>query len=205
MGADGGSAASEAAAWLCAEIPGSNLHLTLVPPPSAALGGGGGGGGAGGGGGGGRAADGPAAQRAAAVRRLRRFAGQHVRISLLRYHLLTTRVHLSPDGATAVAGGGGGGGRSGRGGLVLPDRQCGFWEVGGVIGLPEDAHFPLQQAIYHVTDTASLIGCAAREAGELLRALRRGDLSPEWEHVCTPPLPEDGAPREVLALVRIVH
>ena len=87
---------------------------------------------------------------------------------------------------------------------MLPDRQSGFWEVGGVIGIPEDAHFPPQQAIYHVTDPASLIGCSAKESGELLRALRAGDLSPEWEHVCTPPLAEDVTPREVLAMVRIV-
>ena len=152
-------------------------------------------------------ADGPAAQRAAAVRRLRRFAGQHVRISLLRYHLLTARADGTSDGSAAAAGGplgGSGGARSGRGGLALPNRQCGFWEVGGVIGLPEEAHFAPQQAVYHVTDTASLIGCAAREAGTLLQSLRQGDLSPEWD-VCTLPLAEaEGAPHEVLAMVRTV-
>ena len=201
--ATGTSAASDAAAWLCAEIPRSNLHLTLVPPPIAPLGrlagggsgrGGGGGGGGFGDGGGGGGGGGPnehSGARAEAVRRLRRFAGQRVRIGLGQYHLFTARHPADAEGGGEGEGGEDneddeGGepaaasappsssrtGRAGRGGLVMPERQCGVWEVEGVHGLPEDAHYPPQRAIYHVTDTAALIGCAPREAGELLRALR---------------------------------
>ena len=233
--ATGTSAASDAAAWLCAEIPRSNLHLTLVPPPIAPLGrlagggsgrGGGGGGGGFGDGGGGGGGGGPnehSGARAEAVRRLRRFAGQRVRIGLGQYHLFTARHPADAEGGGEGEGGEDneddeGGepaaasappsssrtGRAGRGGLVMPERQCGVWEVEGVYGLPEDAHYPPQRAIYHVTDTAALIGCAPREAGELLRALRSGELGTEWQVSSTQGSGSTRCPAEVDAMVRIV-
>ena len=86
----------------------------------------------------------------------------------------------------------------GRGGLAVPERQVGFWEVGGVDGLPEEAHYAPQQEIYHVTDVASLIGCAPREAAELMRRLRDGDVGAEWEMSELPVAPDamdvEGAP-----------
>lgn len=86
----------------------------------------------------------------------------------------------------------------------MPERQCGVWEVEGVYGLPEDAHYPPQRAIYHVTDTAALIGCAPREAGELLRALRSGELGTEWQVSSTQGSGSTRCPAEVDAMVRIV-
>ncbi|KOO21502.1 RNA ligase [Chrysochromulina tobinii] len=88
--------------------------------------------------------------------------------------------------------------RSGPGSTT--ERRVAFWEVSAIDGLPAALQFKLQQEIYHVTDTASLVGCAPRDAAEVLRALRSGDLSPEWDVTSIGPT----TPAEVFAQVRIV-
>ena len=66
----------------------------------------------------------------------------------------------------------------------------GFWEVGGALPeLPAEAQYGPQRAFYHVTDKASLVGCTAKAAFELLRAVRRGELHPDWRIVSLPALP----------------
>ena len=147
-------------AWMCAEIPKTKLHVTLVPPATKAS----------------ISQEEGAAERTAAMKRLKAYAGHKVTVTLLRYHLAQSR----PGGEDGGRGGRGGRGR-GRSGLVTPERQCGFWEVGALVGLPEEAQLATQREVYHVTDLASLIGCAPRESNEVLRGLRRGDLAPEWE------------------------
>ena len=180
-------------AWLCAEIPRTRLHLTLVPPATAF----------------GRAAREEAGgqERAAAMRRLRPFASRRVTVSLLRYHVACVRA--ADDGAN---GGGSGRGGRGRSGLPTPERQVGFWEVGALVGVPDELQYDPQRQAYHVTDTASLIGCAPREAHDVLRALRRRDLAAEWEASVLPGVADyemDGGagvplPPEVAAEVRFV-
>jgi hypothetical protein len=67
-----------------------------------------------------------------------------------------------------------------------------------------------QRGVYHVTDTAALINASARDAAEVLRAMRQGELDPRWEaSTLTVGLAaerdaEGGAPLEVLAHVRLV-
>ena len=177
---------SGSGAWMCAEIPRTKLHVTLVPPANAF----------------GRATshDEGNYERTAAIKRLQPYAGRRVSVVLLRYHLASSRAAAGGDGK----GGRGGRGR-GRGGVVTPERQVGFWEVGALSGLPEEAQYAVQRDVYHVTDTASLIGCAPREANDVLRALRRGDLGAEWETKVLP-CAEEGemGGREVPADVRLV-
>lgn len=123
-------------------------------------------------------------------------------ISLLRYHVARSR-----RGASDGGGRGGRGGRQ-RSGLVAPSRQVGFWEVGAVHGLADEVQYAPQVPIYHVTDTASLIGCAPRDAAEVLSTLRSGELSPEWEWSTLPVASEQGlndgsAASQVTARVRV--
>ena len=54
---------------------------------------------------------------------------------------------------------------------------------------PAEAHWAPQRAYYHVTDKASLVGCNAATAFEVLRALRRGDLHPDWRIFTLPTQP----------------
>ena len=100
--------------------------------------------------------------RAQAARRLVPLRGQWARVALAHYHLAASR-----DGT----------------------RQVGFWEVRAVDGLPAEAHWAPQRAYYHVTDKASLVGCNAATAFEVLRALRRGDLHPDWRITTLPTQP----------------
>jgi hypothetical protein len=60
------------------------------------------------------------------------------------------------------------------------ERCIGFWEVGRVEGIPDDMQYAPQQEKYHVTDTASLVGCTAKEAGDVLAAFRAGTLGVDW-------------------------
>ena len=81
--------------------------------------------------------------------------------------------------------------------------------MGAIVGVPDELQYDVQRVAYHVTDTASLIGCAPREANEVLRALRRGDLGPEWEATVLPGAGEmeadaGAAPTEVSARVCFV-
>ena len=108
--------------WVGASLPGTKLHVTLVPPKGASN---------------------PSRDRAiderdrfAAFRRLRARAGGMVRVHVLRYGLALW-----------------------RGG----ERRAGFWEVGAVEGLAPDDEFAPQREVYHITDTASLVGVAPRE------------------------------------------
>ena len=100
--------------------------------------------------------------RAQAARRLVPLRGQWARVALAHYQLAASR-----DGT----------------------RQVGFWEVRAVDGLPSEAHWAPQRAYYHVTDKASLVGCNAATAFEVLRALRRGDLHPDWRITTLPTQP----------------
>ena len=154
-----------------------SLHLTLVPPDY-------------------RPADRAAADaRAAALRRLGEHAGRAVGVGVVRYHLAT----WEPTGGC----GGGGGGKGGRrdGGA----RQCGLWEVSGVAGLPEDAHYAPQRPLYHITDLASLVGCAPRDAAAVVDRLRRGDAEAgcTLTTLDTPPELEGALPVEVAARVEL--
>ena len=80
-----------------------------------------------------------------------------------------------------------------------------------MIGLPDGLEYAPQAAAYHVTDTAALLGCAPREAMDVLRRLRRGELGGEWCHRVLPGVADEapegtggGEPREVVATVRLV-
>ena len=178
---DGGGAAGGrggAHCWASAELPRTRLHLTLVPPDH-------------------RPADrAAAAARAAALRRLGEHAGRAVGVGVVRYHLAT----WAPTGG---GGGGGGGGKGGRrdGGA----RQCGLWEVSGVAGLPEDAHYAPQRPLYHITDLASLVGCAPRDAVAVVDRLRRGDAEAgcTLTTLDTPPELEGALPVEVAARIEL--
>ena len=75
-------------------------------------------------------------------------------------------------------------------------------EMRAVDGLPADAQWAPQQAYYHVTDKASLVGCNAAAAFEVLRALRRGDLNPDW-HITTLPKQPGHEPLSVAGEVRV--
>ena len=133
--------------WASLEVPGTKLHVTLVPPnmeaPAEAF----------------SAAPVPAEARgdeqarAKAAKMLVPLRGQWARVSLARYHLARWR-----DGS----------------------KQVGFWEVRALQGLPDAVHFAPQRPYYHVTDKAALVGCTARAAFEILRAMRHGDLHPDW-------------------------
>lgn len=46
------------------------------------------------------------------------------------------------------------------------NRFAGFWEVRAVQGLEQIEYTP-QRSIYHITDTASLVGVAAKEVAEI--------------------------------------
>ena len=156
-GAGAGGAGAVRAHWASLEIPGTKLHVTLVPPagsssPAEAF----------------STVPPPADERsddrarAQAARRLVPLRGQWARVALAHYHLAVSR-----DGT----------------------RQVGFWEVRAVDGLPAEAHWAPQRAYYHVTDKASLVGCNAATAFEVLRALRRGDLHPDWRITTLPTQP----------------
>ena len=186
-------------AWMCAEIPRTKLHVTMVPPPSAF--------GRARAGEGGREGGRESGQeveldreRAAALRRLNPYVGQRVCVRLLRYH----RAVVAGGGeATPTLTRG-----KGRGGLPMPERQVGFWEVGALVGPPEELQYAPQAEAYHITDTASLIGCAPKEANEVLRALRRGDLGAEWEAQVLPAVDDlesgQAAPKEMWGQVRVI-
>ena len=163
-------------AWACAEIPATKLHVTLVPPAGALA-----------------HERGAERERAAALRRLRPLANKGVCVHVQRY-ILAKAKPLAADLPSARAGEK----RSGHGSTT--ERRVAFWEVSAIDGLPAALQFKLQQEIYHVTDTASLVGCAPRDAAEVLRALRSGDLSPEWDVTSIGPT----TPAEVFAQVRIV-
>jgi hypothetical protein len=154
----------------------TKLHVTLVPPAGAL------------------AHDrGAERERAAALRRLRPLANKGVCVHVQRYILAKAKA-FAADLPSARAGEK----RSGPGSTT--ERRVAFWEVSAIDGLPAALQFKLQQEIYHVTDTASLVGCAPRDAAEVLRALRSGDLSPEWDVTSIGPT----TPAEVFAQVRIV-
>jgi len=59
-------------------------------------------------------------------------------------------------------------------------RKIGFWEA-GIRGLPDSLHYTPQAALYHVTDSAALIGCAPRDVSDFLARIRAGSLDPEWQ------------------------
>ena len=144
-------------AWACAEIPATKLHVTLVPPAY----------------GGDRATE---RERAAAVRRFRPLASQGVRLHVLRYIFARSRAFVGAAPTPAKS-------TKGHGRESAPtERRVGFWEVGAIDGLPEEAHYAQQREVYHITDTASLVGTAPRDAAEILRALRHGDvMAAEWD------------------------
>mmetsp|Transcript_1947 Transcript_1947/g.5916 ORF Transcript_1947/g.5916 Transcript_1947/m.5916 type:complete len:141 (-) Transcript_1947:392-814(-) len=140
---------------MMAELPGTQMHVTLVPPRGSAS----------------SAAE--AAALLAAMRALQPLAGSPVRVVLLRYVLGTWR------GET---------------------RKIGFWEA-GVRGLPDSLHYAPQAALYHVTDSAALIGCAPRDVSDFLARIRAGSLDPEWQvQIFEAPAP----PPEMAAMVREV-
>ena len=157
--AGAGGAGAVRAHWASLEFPGTKLHLTLVPPRL-------------------EEPSSPAEAfstvpppvgdrgddraRAQAARRLVPLRGQWARVALAHYHLAASR-----DGT----------------------KQVGFWEVCAVDGLPAEAQWAPQRAYYHVTDKASLVGCNAAAAFEVLRALRRGDLHPDWRITTLPTQP----------------
>jgi len=69
------------------------------------------------------------------------------------------------------------------------ERRAGLWEVGAVEGLAPDEFEP-QRELYHITDTAALVGVAPREVPELLTAARMGQLGAEWSVESFPLSPE---------------
>lgn len=142
----GGGGKVGAGTYVCAELEGTNLHVTLVPPAGAAhL----------------QAAPGDGNDSVAvslqahaeAINNMRRHVGRTLRVLLGTYHV----VRSVGDG---------------------PARQLAMWEVERVEDLPD--HYAPQAAVYHVTDTASLVGCAPREAAVFLGKLRSGGLGPGW-------------------------
>ena len=175
-GPGGGDAAGGAGAvrahWASLEIPGTKLHLTLVPPrleepssPAEAF----------------STAPPPADDRgderarAQAARCLVPLRGQWARVALAHYHLAASR-----DGT----------------------KQVGLWEVRAVDGLPAEAQWAPQRTYYHVTDKASLVGCNAAAAFEVLRALRRGNLHPDWR-ITTLPMQPGHEPLSVAGEVKV--
>ena len=168
----GGGAGAVRAHWASLEIPGTKLHLTLVPPrleepssPAEAF----------------STAPPPADDRgderarAQAARCLVPLRGQWARVALAHYHLAASR-----DGT----------------------KQVGFWEVRAVDGLPAEAQWAPQRTYYHVTDKASLVGCNAAAAFEVLRALRRGNLHPDWR-ITTLPMQPGHEPLSVAGEVKV--
>ena len=128
--------------WVAAEIPGTNLHVTIVPPPPN------------------RQAAGEGEERKEALKRLKGRSGARVMLSVSKYHL-----------AEESSGAGGKAspparkkrewGRNGRfGGDGL--KRLGFWEVDAIESAEEgwvldDAHqLKSQRRCYHITDVGSL-------------------------------------------------
>ena len=167
-----GAAGAVRAHWASLDISGTKLHMTLVPPRIE----------------GGSTSAGafstvpPPADdrgddraRAQAARRLVPLRGQWARVWLAEYRFAASR-----DGS----------------------KQVGFWEVRAVDGLPTDAQHAPQRPFYHVTDKASLVGCNAAAAFEVLRAHRRGDLHPDW-HITTLPKRPGHEPSSMAGEVRV--
>ena len=75
----------------------------------------------------------------------------------------------------------------------------------GVAGLPEDAHYAPQRPLYHITDLASLVGCAPRDAAAVVDRLRRGDAEAgcTLTTLDTPPELEGALPVEVAARIEL--
>ncbi len=146
--------------YVSVAIPGTNLHVTLVPPSL-------------------RDEDAAAghteAERKRALAAMQAVVGKPVRVRLLAHHLL---------GITAAAAEGGPADRRGADRRLhrraeKPVRQLAMWEV-EVLDLDDDLHYAPQRQIYHVTDTAALVGCAPRESGRMLRQMREGALDESW-------------------------
>ena len=159
----GGGGGGGGGSWVGVELPGTKLHVTLVPPKAGVHE---------------AAARGGEPARAASLGQLRRHVGAAVSVSLLRYRLATW-----------------------RGG----ERRVGFWEVGTVRGLPEAAEHAPQRDIYHVTDVASLVQCAPRDAAALLAAVRDGRLDHHWAVETLPLSPhlEQAGSVEVTGVVKL--
>jgi hypothetical protein len=160
--AEGRAAATTS--YMAATIPGTKLHMTLVPPAQPG------------------ASSATNAERGRAILALQPFVGATVTITLRAYHLANWRA-------------GGGGARARR------SQQLAVWEVEAVSGLPDELHFPAQSALYHVTDTAALIGRTSRDVFEFVCALKGGTVDRECElRTVTPP---EGMqlPPQVLAVV----
>ena len=63
-----------------------------------------------------------------------------------------------------------------------------------------------QRPYYHVTDKAALMGCTAKAAYEIFRALRHGDLHRDWRITTLAALPgHDANAGEGLAAQVKVH
>ena len=84
-----------------------------------------------------------------------------------------------------------------RGGV----RKLAFWEVARVDGLPEMLHYAPQREVYHVTDTAALVGCAPRDARDILNEMHRGTLHADWSVVTMSPDDERCPENTLLAIV----
>ena len=129
--------------WAAAEVPGTNLHMTLVPPPKS------------------RSGDSTVdEERRKVLQRLKTMRGAKLLISVSKYHLAEEQVKGSGGGGKKQQ-------RHTRGRWSRGDdgggKRIGFWEVDAVESaephkwsMGSDMHFSAQQPCYHITDVGSL-------------------------------------------------
>lgn len=130
--------------WAAAEVPGTNLHMTLVPPPKS------------------RSENSTVDQeRREVLQRLKTLRGAKLIISVSKYHLAEEHVEGSSGGGKKQQ-------RHARGGRWSRGddgggKRIGFWEVDAVESaephkwsMGSEMHFSAQQPCYHITDVGSL-------------------------------------------------